>query len=164
MAVTEPLSVVVKSCSEFTIFASHTGDKFNHALSTSRGKLRILFLITVRQALIMFVNASLALLSCDLTPAISFTIVWVPVDVNSPVLISYYSQTTANDIGKGCSGRTILRPYTGDKFNHKRGTAGLELALFSVDRRQDSLNQRSECRCQFGFLRICTIDEGRQHT
>ena len=30
-----------KSCSEFTIFASHTGDKFNHALSTSRGKLRL---------------------------------------------------------------------------------------------------------------------------
>ena len=40
----------------------------------------------------------------------------------------------------------------------------MELALLSVDSCQYSLNQRGECCCQFGFLRICTIDERRQHT
>ena len=81
-----PLSVVAKAVlSSLSLLLTPAINLTMHSLPVEVNST-YLFLITVRQALIMFVNVILALLSCDLTPAISFTIVWVPVDVNSPYL------------------------------------------------------------------------------
>ena len=79
------------------------------------------------------------------------------------LLVVDSSNTTANYIGNGSFGISVLRFDSGDEFRHQRRACRIELGLIVCKGRKYSLHHGRKRRCHIALLRISRIDECCQH-